>query len=42
MLRQVTATFSGGEMVATYAEEALDELPLSVLIAAPAYAQGQR
>lgn len=42
VLRQVTATFSGGEMVATYAEEALDELPLSVLIAAPAYAQGIR
>lgn len=42
VLRQITATFSGGEMVATYAEEALEELPGSVLIAAPAYAQGIR
>lgn len=42
ILRQVTASFSGGEMVATYAEEALDELPLEVLNTAPAYAQGIR
>lgn len=42
VLRQITVSFDGGDMEATYAEEALDVLPDEVLNAAPAYAQGIR
>lgn len=42
VLRAMTMTFDGGNMVATYAEEPLATLPDKVYNAAPAYSQGVR
>ncbi|MCR4805336.1 MAG: C39 family peptidase [Clostridia bacterium] len=42
VLRQLSMTFSGGQMVPTYAEEPLEALPEEALCFAPAYSQEVR